>query len=104
MREPYNGLENIYIHIIDGDGEITINHTSKPQGSTLPLLFLRFGLTFTLNNSSRMLNGMAAPQENYPGRTSGYKIGIYNSTVDDMYVPYIKPQDYGLRTDNRWVK
>ena len=21
-----------------------------------------------------------------------------------MYVPYIKPGDYGLRTDNRWVK
>jgi beta-galactosidase len=21
-----------------------------------------------------------------------------------MYVPYLKPQDHGLRTDNRWVK
>jgi beta-galactosidase len=21
-----------------------------------------------------------------------------------MYVPYLKPGDYGLRTDNRWVK
>lgn len=101
----YNGLENIYTYIIDGDGEITINHTSKPQGSTLPLLFPRFGLTFTLNNSLQNVEWYGrGPQENYPGRTSGYKIGIYNSTVDDMYVPYIKPQDYGLRTDNRWVK
>lgn len=44
------------------------------------------------------------PQENYPDRKTGYKIGIYRSTVDDMYEPYLIPQDYGLRTDNRWVR
>ncbi len=101
----YNGLENIYSYIIDGDGEITIHHTSKPQGSTLPLFFPRFGLTFTLDDSLDKVEWYGrGPQENYPGRKSGYKIGVYNSTVDDMYVPYLKPGDYGLRTDNRWVK
>lgn len=100
----YNGLENIYTYIIKGNGEIIIKHTSKPQG-TLPLYFPRFGLTFTLDNSLDKVEWYGrGPQENYPGRKSGYKIGIYNSTVDDMYVPYIKPGDYGLRTDNRWVK
>ena len=44
------------------------------------------------------------PQENYPDRKSGYKTGIYKSTVKDMYEPYLIPQDYGLRTDNRWVR
>jgi len=101
----YNGLENIYTYIVEGSGEITIHHTSKPQGRTLPLYFPRFGLTFTLDSSLDKVEWYGrGPQENYPGRKSGYKIGIYNSTVNDMYVPYIKPGDYGLRTDNRWVK
>ena len=43
------------------------------------------------------------PQENYPDRKSGYKTGIYKSTVGEMYEPYLIPQDYGLRTDTRWV-
>ncbi|NEW83081.1 MAG: DUF4981 domain-containing protein [Mariniphaga sp.] len=101
----YNGLENIYVYSIEGNGEITIHHTSKPQGRTLPLYFPRFGLTFTLDKSLDKVEWYGrGPQENYPGRKSGYKIGIYSSTVDNMYVPYIKPGDYGLRTDNRWVK
>jgi len=101
----YNGLENVYNYVIDGDGEITINHTSKPQGRTLPLYFPRFGLSFTLDKSLDKVEYYGrGPEENYPGRKSGYKIGIYKTTVDDMFIPYLKPGDYGLRTDNRWVK
>ncbi|MDR0560523.1 MAG: glycoside hydrolase family 2, partial [Prevotellaceae bacterium] len=44
------------------------------------------------------------PQENYPDRNTGYRIGIYKTTVKDMYEPYLIPQDYGLRTNNRWVR
>lgn len=44
------------------------------------------------------------PQENYPDRKTGYKIGVYSTTVKKMYEPYLLPQDYGLRTDNRWLR
>ncbi|WP_346862962.1 glycoside hydrolase family 2 TIM barrel-domain containing protein [uncultured Draconibacterium sp.] len=101
----YNGIENRYNYTINGDGEITVHHTAKPQGGALPLYFPRFGLSFTLDKCLDNVEWYGrGPQENYPGRKSGYKIGIYNSKVDDMYVPYLKPGDYGLRTDNRWVK
>jgi beta-galactosidase len=43
------------------------------------------------------------PQENYPDRKTGYRIGRYNNTVDQMFEPYLIPQDNGLRTDIRWV-
>jgi beta-galactosidase len=33
-----------------------------------------------------------------------YRIGQYQSTVDAMFVPYLIPQDCGLRTDNRYVR
>jgi|BioPla2DNA2_1021312.scaffolds.fasta_scaffold00143_41 beta-galactosidase len=101
----FNGIENIFTYIVNGNGEITINHTAKSYGSSLPLYYPRFGLTATLDASIDHVEWYGrGPQENYPGRKTGYKIGIYSSTVDEMYVPYIKPGDYGLRTDNRWVR
>lgn len=101
----FNGIENIFTYIINGDGEITIKHIAKSQGWLLPLYYPRFGLTATLDASINHVEWYGrGPQENYPGRKTGYKIGIYSSTVDEMYVPYIKPGDYGLRTDNRWVR
>jgi beta-galactosidase len=44
------------------------------------------------------------PFENYPDRKTGAKAGIYRTTVDEDYVPYIIPQDYGNRCDVRWCK
>ncbi len=38
------------------------------------------------------------PQENYPDRCEGSAIGDYYATIDELYVPYIVPQDHGVRT------
>jgi len=43
------------------------------------------------------------PQENYPDRKQGSRIGIYKSTVTDMFVPYVRPQETGNREDVRWA-
>lgn len=42
------------------------------------------------------------PVENYADRQSGTRIGIYNTTAEDMYFPYVRPQENGHRTFNRW--
>ena len=44
------------------------------------------------------------PYENYWDRKTSAFVGIYKSSVEDLYVPYIRPQENGYRTDNRWVK
>jgi hypothetical protein len=44
------------------------------------------------------------PQENYRDRKFGTPVGTYDATVDEMYVPYIWPQEYGNRTDVRWAR
>ncbi|WBL23877.1 glycoside hydrolase family 2 TIM barrel-domain containing protein [Zunongwangia sp. HRR-M8] len=44
------------------------------------------------------------PYENYWDRKTSAFVGIYQSTVEDLYVAYIRPQENGYRTDNRWVK
>jgi hypothetical protein len=43
------------------------------------------------------------PHENYVDRKAGAAVDVYKSTVHDEYVPYIMPQDYGNKTDVRWV-
>jgi beta-galactosidase len=43
------------------------------------------------------------PQENYVDRKTSADIGLYESTVDDQYVPYIRPQENGYKTDTRWL-
>lgn len=100
----YNGFENLYAYVITGDGEIKLHHIAIPQGR-MPLWLPRIGVTLTLDRSLNQVEWYGrGPQENYPDRKTGYKIGVYTSTVQDMYEPYLLPQDYGLRTDNRWVR
>ncbi|MDR0537972.1 MAG: DUF4981 domain-containing protein, partial [Tannerellaceae bacterium] len=100
----YSGIENLYTYNIYGDGTIRLHHRAIPQGQ-MPLWFPRIGLTMTLNKSLNHVEWYGrGPQENYPDRNTGYRIGIYKTTVKDMYEPYLIPQDYGLRTNNRWVR
>ncbi len=41
--------------------------------------------------------------ENYVDRKSGARIGRFRTTIDNMVEPYIYPQDYGNRSDVRWL-
>lgn len=99
-----NGFENQLDYSIRADGVITLTHAVRPGGN-LPNWLMRMGLTMTLSKELQQVKWYGrGPQENYPDRNSGYPVGIYTKTVGEMYEPYLIPQDYGLRTDNRWVK
>ena len=43
------------------------------------------------------------PHDNYSDRKTSADIGLYESTVADQYVPYIRPQENGYKTDTRWL-
>ena len=99
------GFYNDYEFIITGDGQMTLRHRIKPEGRTMPLWLPRVGITMTLDNTLNQVEWHGrGPQENYPDRKTGYRVGVYHSSVQDMYEPYLLPQDYGLRTDNRRVR
>ncbi|NND75908.1 MAG: beta-galatosidase, partial [Ilumatobacter sp.] len=42
------------------------------------------------------------PLENYPDRNRGAMLGTWRSAIDDP--PYLVPQEFGLRTDCRWIE
>ena len=44
------------------------------------------------------------PIETYPDRCRGGSVAIWQSTVSEMYVPYVRPQENGGRTDVRWLE
>jgi len=43
------------------------------------------------------------PHENYADRKTSAFVGLYENTVADQYVPYIRPQENGYKTDTRWL-
>ena len=42
------------------------------------------------------------PHENYTDRHASAWVGRFSSTVNDLYEPYILPQEFGCRTAVRW--
>jgi len=103
-RAGRSGFRNDYEFVITGEGKMTVRHRLKPEG-TMPLWLPRVGIAMTLDKSLNRVEWYGrGPQENYPDRKTGYRIGVYHSSVQAMYEPYLIPQDHGLRTDNRWVR
>ncbi|MDO5523875.1 MAG: glycoside hydrolase family 2 TIM barrel-domain containing protein, partial [Bacteroidia bacterium] len=66
----------------------------------VPRIGVRFRLPVSMNNVEYFGRG---PGENYIDRASGSKVGTYSTTAEDMYFPYVRPQENGHRTDTRWV-
>lgn len=62
----------------------------------------RIGISCSLNKrwSSIRWFGLG-PEENYPDRKAGCILDEYRATVNELYVPYIVPQEYGERTSVR---
>ena len=42
------------------------------------------------------------PHENYPDRNSSAMVGVYEGQPDEL--PYLVPQEFGLRTECRWLE
>jgi beta-galactosidase len=97
------GFKVFYDFSIHTSGEIEITVRASARGSMtrwIPKVGLKLQLPKEFQNVEWYGRG---PFENYPDRKTGAKIGIYKSTVEEDYVPYIIPQDYGNRCDVRWL-
>lgn len=66
----------------------------------VPRIGVRFRLPVKMNKVKYFGRG---PDENYIDRASSSKVGVYSTTAEDMYYPYVRPQENGHRTDTRWV-
>ena len=67
---------------------------------TVPRIGVRFRMPATMNQVEYFGRG---PEENYWDRKAGTLVGLYKSTAEDLYFPYVRPQENGHHTDTRWV-
>jgi beta-galactosidase len=86
----------------DGIVKLDMKFTASSQMNTpeLPRLGVRFRIPADYQNVSYWGRG---PEENYIDRNHGTMTGLYNSTAEKMYFPYVRPQENGHRTDTRWL-
>jgi beta-galactosidase len=88
---------------IQADGKVTVSSTLKPLKEKLPEL-PRFGLNMAINPEFRNVEWYGrGPHENYRDRNTSAFVGRYNSTVEEQFVPYARPQENGYKTDVRWL-
>ncbi|MDQ0198057.1 beta-galactosidase, LacZ type [Neobacillus ginsengisoli] len=86
-----------------GNGEIKVLQQLTP-GIDLPEI-PEIGLLFTMDVSFQHIEWYGrGPHESYWDKKKGAKLGLYNGKVVEQFVPYLKPQECGNKTDVRWVK
>ena len=87
---------------IDGNGVIDIStllHETEYKAD-IPRVGMRMQMPRAYDNLTYFGRG---PWENYPDRKASAFVGLYRAQVADLYVPYIRPQENGYRTDVRWA-
>jgi len=97
-----DGFDYKLNYTIYGSSDIVIEADVAPSEKLPPLP--RIGLEFRIPEGYETFTWFGrGPHENYQDRKEGAPVGLYSGTVDDQYVPYIKPQDNGNKTDVRWA-
>ena len=78
------------------------NEALRKESSKLvvPRIGIRFRLPVVMNNVTYFGRG---PEENYIDRNAGVSVDLFRTTADQMYYPYVRPQENGHHTDTRWL-
>ncbi|MDE6624445.1 MAG: beta-galactosidase, partial [Alistipes sp.] len=82
--------------------ESAFDFAAAPENTPdLPRLGVRFRLPAAMQQVEYYGRG---PGENYCDRNAGSHVGLYTTTAEAMYFPYVRPQENGHRTDVRRLR
>jgi beta-galactosidase len=94
-------LEEYFFVAPSGPIRVQVVVTLNDAYSDLP----RVGLSLVLAPGYETLRWYGrGPHESYSDRKAGARLGYFESTVSEQYVPYILPQEHGNKTDCRFVE
>jgi beta-galactosidase len=90
------------VFTIQPSGEIHVsNQFVKEEGMpVVPRIGMNVELIRELDQVAWFGRG---PFENYSDRNLAAEVGLYRNQVEDHYVPYMRPQENGYKTDVRWL-
>jgi beta-galactosidase/beta-glucuronidase len=96
-------FRSVIVYTVGGDGALDIAVRLAPLAKELPPL-PRVGLELGLPAGfDRFAWYGRGPHESYADRKESAPVGVYSGSVQDQYVPYIRPQENGNKTDVRWA-
>lgn len=94
-----NEYQVVYRFMPNGGLNVTATFTAADVKAEVPRIGFRFRMPAAMNKLTYFGRG---PEENYIDRKGGTMIGLYRSTADAEYYPYVRPQENGHHTDTRW--
>lgn len=94
-----------FTYRITGDGEVHVGHRVEAKDRMRDLSYLPgIGFTLKVPDTYRKFTWYGrGPGENYDDRKAGAPVGVYQSTVDEQFQDYYKPQDFGNHADTQWA-
>lgn len=105
-RMRVNGLDAklTLTYTLYNNGELTVNeHLDVNEEAKNKPMPTRFGMQWVMPEEySNVLYYGRGPIENYSDRKASQHLGIYSAKVEDMYYPYVRPQESGNHCDVRY--
>lgn len=91
-------------YTVNSTGAVDVSFDFEKTDSSLEEI-PRVGMQMTLPASFTDLSWFGrGPHENYADRKTSAFAGVYESSVADQYVAYVRPQENGYKTDTRWLR
>lgn len=91
-----------FVYTIYGTGDVLLETTVTPAEG-LPAL-PRLGVQLVLPGRFDHFTWYGCgPHESYSDRKESARVDVYAGTVQEQYVPYIRPQENGNKSETRWA-
>jgi len=97
------GINANYHYEFSSSGQWAVTFTGQFTGTwseSLPRIGLRLAVPLELNKCEWFGKG---PGESYRDSCEGVHLGIFQKTVDELMIPYVRPQENGNRMDVQWM-
>ncbi|MGE5549544.1 MAG: glycoside hydrolase family 2 TIM barrel-domain containing protein [Bacteroidota bacterium] len=95
-------FRTVFRYTVRGTGDLTVAVKATPLRELPPLP--RLGLRLLLPKELEFITWYGrGPHECYPDRQESAPVGLYRGTVREQFVPYVKPQENGNKTEVRWA-
>ncbi|MCZ4510505.1 DUF4981 domain-containing protein [Streptomyces sp. ActVer] len=97
------GLRTVYRWTSDGT-RLRLTVSVAPEGDwtvPLPRLGIRLGLPASFGEN---VTWFGSGGEAYPDSRAAAKTLLWDTTVEDLQTPYVRPQENGARADVRWAE
>jgi beta-galactosidase len=98
--QPTSEVQLVYT--VSTSGEVQVGMQLTP-GDKLPEI-PEVGVMFELDAAFETITWYGrGPHENHWDRNVGAKLALHSGTVEEQFVPYLRPQECGNKTDVRWA-